>query len=103
MADRIPKNTWVEIYSIVLTPGERAPRVPEDTRQVPLEMKVKGFLEEDAAIGEHVSILTPAGRNLHGTLTEANPAYTHDFGPPIPELMPIGMELKAILSREVEK
>ena len=100
MVERTKKGTWVEIHKIVLEKGERAPQVPDDTKQVPLEMKVKGFLVEDAIVGEEVTIITPAGRTLTGTLTEVNPAYTHQFGPPIPELLPIGRELRKILYPE---
>lgn len=35
---------WVRIYKIVLEPGERDSNIPEDTRDVPLEMWDKGFL-----------------------------------------------------------
>ena len=97
MVEHVEKGTWVEIYKIILEKGERAPQVPDDTKQTPLEMKVKGFLVEDAAVGEEATILTPAGRTLTGRLTEVNPAYTHQFGPPIPELLPIGKELRKIL------
>jgi hypothetical protein len=34
---------------------------------------------------------------LCGTLVEINPAYTHGFGPPVPELTGIGSEVRAIL------
>jgi hypothetical protein len=60
-------------------------------------MKVKGFLLQDATVGEDVDIITPAGRVLTGTLTAINPAYTHLYGPPIPELLPIGGEVRALL------
>ena len=88
----------MEIRKIALEPHERAPQVPDDTRQVPLEMKVKGFLVSEAAIGEEAAITTPAGRTVRGTLSEINPAYTHQFGPPIPELLPIGKELREMLA-----
>jgi len=97
MAVRAKKNTWVEIYKIVLGKGERAPQVPSDTQQIPLEMKVKGFLVQDAAIGEEAVIITPAGRRIKGRLIEINPAYTHMYGRPIPELSSIGAEVRAIL------
>jgi hypothetical protein len=87
----------VEIHRIVLAPGERAPQVPEDTRQVPLEMRVKGFLLAPAAIGEDAEIETPAGRRLRGILVADNPAYTHGFGSPIPELSTIGSAVRRIL------
>lgn len=97
MAERAEKGSWIEIHCVVLAPGERAPRVPEDTARVPLEMRVKGFLVEAAAIGDMVEIVTPAGRRLRGTLSRINPAYTHGFGAPIPELTAIGGEARAML------
>ena len=97
MVERAKKDTLVEIYKIVLEKGERAPQVPNDTQQVPLEMKVKGFLVHNAAVGEEAEIITPAGRRIRGRLIEINPAYTHMYGRPIPELSPIGAEVRAIL------
>lgn len=97
MTDRVAKGTWVEIHRILLPAGERAPHVPKDTAGVPLELRVKGLLAEPAAVGAQVEVITAAGRRLHGTLVEINPAYTHGFGAPIPELTPIGSEARAIL------
>jgi hypothetical protein len=97
MAERAAAHTWVEVQRIVLQPGERAPQVPADTQQVPLEMRLKGFLVHDASLGEDVDIVTPAGRMLRGTLVAINPAYTHTYGPPVPALSAIGSEVRAIL------
>jgi hypothetical protein len=97
MPERVDTGSWVEIHSIVLAAGERAPQVPADTRAVPLEMRVKGFLAAPAAIGERASVVTAAGRSLTGTLVEVNPAYSHGFGPPVPELSSIGAEVRALL------
>jgi hypothetical protein len=97
MAERIAPGTLVDIQRSVLQAGERAPRVPDDTRQVPLEMRVKGFLVSPAAPGETAEIITPAGRRLRGTLAAVNPAYTHGFGAPLPELSGIGEEVRAML------
>jgi hypothetical protein len=97
MAEKVAKGTWVEIHSVVLAPGERAPQVPEDTQRVPLEMRCKGFLVEAAWLGEPAEIVTAAGRRLAGTLVEVNPAYSHGFGRPIPELSAIGAEVRALL------
>ena len=36
MTERAVKNTWVEIGGIVLQKEERAPHLPDDTKQVPL-------------------------------------------------------------------
>ena len=99
MNDSIEKGTWVEIWRIVLPAGERATQVPDDTRGVPLEMKVKGFLVAPATLGEKAEIETSTGRRLSGTLTEVNPAYSHSFGPPIPELSAIAGEVWAMLRK----
>jgi len=98
MTEKIGKGVWVEIHNIVLQPGERAPQVPVDTAKVPLEMCVKGFLAEPAAVGEEAGIVTAAGRRLRGRLSAVNPAYQHGFGPPVPELSMIGQELRRLLA-----
>lgn len=103
MAQPIKKDTWVEIWQVILEKGDRAPQVPEDTKQVPLEMKVKGFLLQDTMLGEQAEIVTPIGRKIIGKLIEVNPEYTHNFGFPIPELMGIGGELRTILAKRREK
>ena len=97
MAELIGTGTWVEIHRIVLPAGERAPQVPADTARVPLEMRVKGFLTAPAAIGAQAEIVTAAGHRQRGTLVEVNPAYSHGFGVPVPELITIGNEVRAIL------
>jgi hypothetical protein len=97
MTERALKNTWVEIGGIVLPEEQRAPHLPDDTRHVPLEMRVKGFLKHAAEIGGEAEILTLSGRTLKGILIEINPAYAHMFGRPIPELSPIAGEIRDIL------
>lgn len=94
------KGTWVDVRRVVLAAGERAPQVPLDTQQVPLEMRVKGHLTHDASMGDEVEIVTMAGRRLVGTLVVINPTYAHWFGSPIPELGTIGAELREILRRK---
>jgi hypothetical protein len=97
MAERPAKGTWVEIHAVILPAGERAPQVPEDTARVPLEMRAKGFLAEAAEIGAEAEVVTTTGRRLRGTLAIANPPYDHGFGAPLPELLAIGGEVRAIL------
>jgi hypothetical protein len=97
MAELVAAGSWVEISAIVLEPAERAPHVPDDTKQVPLEMRVKGFLAAPAALGDGAEIVTAAGRKLTGILTAVNPAYSHGFGVPIPELSVIGDKVRALL------
>lgn len=88
----------MQIHLIVLEAGARAPQAPEDTQKVPLEARIKGFLEDESArIGQKVAIQTLAGRRVEGELVAVNPAYGHDFGEPIPELLAIGPELRWML------
>jgi len=103
MATRVKKGALVEIEKIILTPSERAPQVPDDTGKVPLVMRARGSLTNDAAMGEEAHIETATGRRLSGTLVQENPGYDHGFGPPIPELTPIGRETRDILFRTDEK
>jgi hypothetical protein len=98
MAERVAAGTWVEIQRVVLAPGERAPQVPDETQRVPLEMRAKGLLLAEAALGEEAEIETAAGRRLRGILREASPAYTHGFGPPVPELLAAGGQARALLA-----
>lgn len=101
MTEKVAKGTWVEIHTIILLPGERAQQIPEDTQAVPLEMYAKGFLVDEATLGENATITTAAGRRLTGTLGAENPPYDHGFGAPVPELSVIGIELRTLL-REAE-
>ncbi len=97
MAECLARGRWVEIHRVVLAAGHRAPHVPEETRRVPLEMRVKGFLLAPAVVGDELEIATRAGRRVRGTLTDATPAYSHTFGPLLPELSTIGEEVRAVL------
>ena len=97
MSDPVARGAWVEIREIVLPAGQRAPQVPTDTQQVPLEMRVRGFLVAPAAVGEPAEIETAAGRRRRGTLAAVNPPYAHGFGAPIPALKPIAGEFRALL------
>lgn len=92
------RGDWVQIHNIVLTPEERAPQVPEDTKSVPLEMWVKGFLlEEEAEIGSEVEIKTITGRITRGKMIAINPYYDHNYGKFVPELIQIGLQVREIL------
>ena len=93
----VQKGQWVESHNIILKPSERAPQVPEDTKKVPLEMFVKGFLQHDAEIGDTVEIKTLTDRKVKGKLIRENPEHGHDFGKPIRELLEIGPKLRVLL------
>lgn len=91
------KGDWVKIHRVIFTPDQRAPQVPDDTKKVPLEMWVKGFIDRDANVGDSVEITTITGRREHGTLLEVEPTYRHSFGNFVPEILAIGIQLKEIL------
>ncbi len=94
---RRAEGTWVRIHDIILAPEERATNLPEDTKEVPLEMWTKGFLLEEAGIGDMVEIKTITGRTVKGTLVEVNPYYSHSYGEFVPEILEIGLQLKELL------
>ena len=97
----VKKGSWVQIHSVVLTTNERAPQVPESTKNVPLEMLVKGFLTAEAQLGEEVEIKTITGRVEKGKLVQVEPAFTHSFGKFIPEILEIDQMLqKELYGRE---
>jgi len=88
------KGDLVQIHNIILTPEQRPENLPSETRAVPFEGWVKGFLvDKTASLGQEVTIETLAGREMKGTLTAVNPVYDHGFGLPQPVLLPIGAEL----------
>ncbi len=91
------KGDWVLISRTILKPGERAPQLPEDTKEVPLNLLVKGFLTSEANIGDTVTINTVLGRTMSGKLLAINPSYTHSFGPPPEGFMGIGNKLKGLV------
>jgi len=95
--EKVSAGSWVEIHKIILEADERAPQVPEDTKEVPLELRVKGFLVEDAEVGEEAEIETFTGRRHKGTLKDADPSYDHKFGKPIKELLQVGPQIRGIL------
>ncbi|EYE89648.1 2-amino-4-ketopentanoate thiolase subunit alpha [Fervidicella metallireducens AeB] len=91
------KGEWVQVHQIVLKPEERPAHLPEDTKKVPLELWVKGFLNHDAEIGDEVEITTLTGRTIKGELVEINPKYEYGFGEFVPELLQVGIQLRSIL------
>lgn len=86
MREKLKAGEWVQIHKIIIEAGDRAPQVPEDTAKVPLEMWVKGYLMEDAEIGDTTTIETVTGRRVQGKLVQAQPVFNHDFGDFVPEI-----------------
>ena len=92
------KGDWVQIHKIILKAGDRAPNLPKETKEVPLELRVRGFLKDESAeLKDEVTIKTLIGREITGNLEELNPSYSHDYGKPVPGLLTIGRELKDML------
>lgn len=100
----ITRGTWVEIHDTILRPEERTGNIPEETRNVPFEMRLKGFLQDDQAeLMDRVTVKTVSGRLVSGMLIKENPTYDHSYGETfIPELLKIGVELRRILEVDHE-
>ncbi|MCX8095761.1 MAG: 2-amino-4-oxopentanoate thiolase subunit OrtA [Caldisericia bacterium] len=90
----LKKGDYVEIKKTLLNPDERAENLPDDTKKVPYEGKIRGYLTHDGEIGKEVEIETPIGRKLKGILLGLTKEYTHNFGEPIRELIDIGKKIK---------
>jgi len=96
----IIKGSWVQIHKVVLSPSERSAQIPDETKKVPLEMWVKGYLCEDAEMNTPAQIETLTGRSETGTLVAVNPSYHHDYGDFIPELLIIDRMVKEALKED---
>jgi 2-amino-4-ketopentanoate thiolase alpha subunit len=94
----IEKNTFVQIYKSILSRSERSSNLPADTKQVPLEMRIKGKLLFSAQIGDTVDIITSTKRIESGILIAVEPSYTHDFGHFVQEIE----DMKDIILSETE-
>ena len=88
------KGDWVRIHSVVLKADERTAKLPEDTQKCDLEQWTKGFLLEDAEIGDEVTVETAVGRIEKGTLIDDAPYYDHSYGKFVPELIAIDKQLR---------
>jgi hypothetical protein len=83
------RGDLVQIMSVVLEPDERPETLPPSTRAVPYQAWIKGLLVDDQArVGDQVTIETFIGRRLSGKLHAVHPTHDHGFGRPRPELLP---------------
>ena len=97
------KNEYVRIHRAVLEAVERTGKLPEDTKNVPLEMWVKGWLQdEEAQIGDTVTVKTVVGRLETGVLMEEKPIYALNYGEFVPEILEIDQQLRGVLFEGVE-
>ncbi len=94
----VKKGTWVLITQTILKPLERSAHVPLDTMRVPFVARIKGWLTDDAAIGDDVSVKTVTGRIESGTLSDIEPYDQHSFGHHVDALQ----DIKAIIDSETE-
>ena len=97
------KGDWVRIHSVVLKADERTAKLPEDTQKCDLEQWTKGFLQEDAEIGEEVTVETAVGRLEKGTLIDDAPYYDHSYGKFVPELIQIDKIIREEMAEINEK
>ena len=97
------KNEYVRIHRTILESVERTGKLPEDTKNVPLEMWVKGWLqEEEAKLGDTVTIKTVVGRLETGELMEEQPCYALNYGEFVPEILEIDQQLRGFLFEGAE-
>lgn len=82
----VQMNSWVQIEKVILTPSERLQTIPDDTKKCPLVMWVKGYLLEEAEIGDIVKIRTKTNRIEEGKLVQVNPSFKHNFGNYVEEI-----------------
>lgn len=90
----LKKGDYVEIKIKVLDPYERQENLPDDTKKLPYEGKVRGYLIYDTEIGKETEIETPIGRRVKGILLGIVKEYQHNFGEPIRELIDIGKKVR---------
>ncbi|MDF2699064.1 MAG: 2-amino-4-ketopentanoate thiolase [Haloplasmataceae bacterium] len=93
----INAGSYVQIHKIILHPLERSAQVPMDTKAVPLEMFVKGFLLNDADLNDFVQIKTVTNRMEQGTLINITPNHKHNFGDFVPEVVQLSKMIKAFM------
>lgn len=92
------KGDWVRIHSVVLKADERTAKLPADTQATDLQQWTKGFLQdEEAKVGDEVTVKTAANRLVEGTLIEEEPCYTHSYGKFVPEIIEIDRQLREIM------
>ena len=90
----VKKGSYVEIRKVLLPPSERAEHLPDETKRVPFEARIRGFLSRDAAPGEDVEIETRIGSIVKGILETEDPPFTYGYGKPVRELIDVSKELR---------
>jgi len=87
---------FVRIKKTIMEAEERFLPLPEDTKQTPVIMHVKGYFDGTATVGEVITITTTAcGRQETGTLVEPEPSWNHNFGGYVNELVELGLIIES--------
>jgi hypothetical protein len=97
-AIRCEAGDWVEVERVLLEPADRSKNLPSETAEKPLRMWIKGFAQAAGDLGDALTVKTMTGRLVEGSLSAINPGYFHTFGKPIPELVHVGVDLRARLA-----
>ena len=99
MSKTVPRRTGrpIALLWLLLILTASSPSLSKSSRAQTVTVILLQPAEVTMAPGETAEIITPAGRRLRGTLAAVNPAYTHGFGAPLPELSGIGGEVRAML------
>ena len=93
----INKGEYVRIRKNLLMPGERLEGIPEDTRETPLKMWLKGRLCYESELFQPAHITTATGRTQFGDLKETSPAYKCSYGQYVDEIL----KMRDIILREM--
>lgn len=94
---------WVEIEMLVCQAETRSKELPKDTQVIYYTARIKGYLINEARLGQEATIRSILGRELKGKLLAFNPPFPATFGAPVPELMDVGKELKSLMKKIEEK
>jgi hypothetical protein len=93
----LKKGDYVRIKRVVLEPSDRSSNIPDDTKQLPLIMWVKGFLLVDATVGDLVQVKTITGRIENGLLLDGGLVYDVNYGDFVPEILTMDAYFKDLL------
>jgi len=93
----IKKDTFIEIETVVLQCEDRSSAIPDDTKETPLKMWVRGFVNSDCELGDEVEITTTIGRTMRGIAKVVEPSYSHNFGSYVSEIAYIGKQAKEMI------
>lgn len=95
----ISKGTWVEVERMVLTPENRAPNIPKETRITPLKSWIRGTCLSNCKLGDEVEVETNSGRIVKGIVVDIEPGYFHTYGKYVKEMCNVGKQAKKLIDQ----